>query len=449
MGIIVPYGIQTYSRADLPKVTLLNTYAEAVPSSRAATALFPRPGMVEQSELGDGPINGLFQRSNTLGGDLFTVSGSALYQNTDLLGDLDYFDIVQIAGVDNGIVIAAGDLFLVNGGGFQSIAFPDGAQVSSVAYFGGYTFASRADSRRIYYTLDPTTWDGLDYVSAEQSTDPVVGLAIGVDQMSVFCASHTEFFYLTGDADAPIQRVQGKVFDKGARTRNAICNFDNTIIWVGSDNIVYRVGNEPDRISDHGIEQAIIASSDCSGWVYNWFGHLFYVLQLDTETLIYDAATQQWHEAGSYGLGRWRARVGIQSGAAVTVGDDVTGKIWTLSSALFADGDDPMQRVFTVLLPDPVFADSLSIDITRGKASTPETSPAIIEMRTSRDEGETFLDWRQRDLGRQGEYRKRVAFTRLGLVDQDGMLVQFRITDPVLNRVSSVSLNDSAGGRSR
>jgi len=449
LGIIVPYGIQTYSRSDLPKVRLVNTYAETVPSSRAATALFPRPGMGEETTLGDGPINGMFHRANTLNGDRFTISGSALYRNDSLLGDLDFFDLVQIAGVDNGIVIAAGDLFLVNGGGFQSIAFPDGAPVSSVAYFGGYTFASRADSRRIYYTLDPTTWDGLDYVSAEQSTDPVIGLAIGVDQMSVFCGSHTEFFYLTGDADAPIQRVQGKVFDKGARTRNAICNFDNTIVWVGSDNIVYRVGNQPDRISDHGVEQAIIASSDCSAWVYSWIGHLFYVLQLDTETLIYDAATQQWHEADSFGLQRWRGRVGIQNGAAVTVGDDVTGKIWTLSGTLFADGNDPMQRVFTVLLPDPVYADNLSIDITRGRIAPPDAPPAIVEMRTSRDQGATFGDWRQKDLGREGHYRKRVAFNRLGLVDQDGLLVQFRVTDPVLNRVSSISLNDSAGGRSR
>lgn len=449
MTIVVPYGIQEYTRADLPRVTLSNMYAEAVPDSRQGIALFSRPSLSKQATIGPGPGRGIFQQPGLFNGDQFVVSGSSLYRAGVLVGDIGATGIVQIEATDNALLIVSGGKLWRYGTALTQVAFPDDAGVTSVAYLGGYAFALRAGSHRIYFALDTTAWDALDYVSAEQSTDAAVAISVVVDQLWIFCERHTEVFYITGDSLAPIQRVQGRVFDKGSRSRGSVRQFDNAVAWVGQDSVVYRGDNTPVRISDHGIEERIIESVSCSAWVYSWFGHLFYVLQLDKATLVYDAATKQWHDVASYRLPRWRALTGAQNGTVVTAIDDIDGTVWQLTDTAFLDGDQPVVREWTVLLPDPVFADAIALDCAKGKLAAPIDAPGVLEMATSRDNGQTFSAWRQTTLGEQGRYRKRVGFNRLGLVDQDGMVVRFRLTDPVVARISSIRLNDSSGGRSR
>ncbi|HUQ70843.1 MAG TPA: hypothetical protein VM165_15035, partial [Planctomycetaceae bacterium] len=45
-----------------------------------------RQGLVEQRELGSGPINGLFTKRGVFDDDLFTISGNSLYREAALLG---------------------------------------------------------------------------------------------------------------------------------------------------------------------------------------------------------------------------------------------------------------------------------------------------------------------------------------------------------------------------
>jgi len=72
-----------------------------------------------------------------------------------------------------------------------------------------------------------------------------------------------------------------------------------------------------------------------------------------------------------------------------------------------------------------------------------------MEMRVSRDGGNTFGDFREKSLGEQGKYRTRVVYRRCGIVDQDNFVMQFRVTDPRLSRISYIRINDPLGGRSR
>ncbi len=254
--------------------------------------------------------------------------------------------------------------------------------------------------------------------------------------------------FLTGSPDAPVQRVQGRVFDKGALTRDSIVNLDNTVFWVGDDGIVYRGEGTPQRISDHGIEDRIAHSAKASAWAYALNGHLFYVLQLDIETLVYDAATQLWHEAGS-GEVKWRGAVGITVGREVIAGDGETGALWTLTDGVYRDADDELTRLFTVQVNERGFLDNLSLDCATGEQADPNTPQGLFELRTSRDGGMQWTDWRQSGTGAQGRYRQPVTWRRLGLVDRGDMLIQVRITDPAASRVSNVRINDTNAGRSR
>lgn len=447
MAVKVPYGIQTYRRYDLPQIRLINLYVEQVPVGKDQAVLLPRPALRRTGTVGSGPINGIFQQANIAGNALFVLSGATLYAGTTALGTVDGSGIVRFAGADGVVLLTnGGGLYQSDGATMTRIAFPDDANTSAVAYLAGYSVAVRTGTRHLYFTLDTTTWDGLDYVSAEQATEEIVGISVLVDQIIVFCTRHTEFLYVTGDADAPFQRVPGRVFDKGAKTKDSIVRMDNTVFWVGHDDIVYRADTNPVRVSDHGIEELISKSVSAVAWTYPWQGHLFYVLQLDDTTVAYDAATQQWHELATYEQPKWRGRIGFYALGGMVVGDGIDGTIYALDENTYADQYEVISREWTAIVDSPGFLDTVTVDISN---ADDHSAGVVLEMRTSRDNGRTWLPYRPSTLGGPGQTRARGIFRRCGMIDQIGMVLGFRLTSAVAGRVSSIKVNDVGGGRSR
>ncbi len=450
--MLLPYGIQTVKRADIPRIKLANLYVEKQESVPGNVILMPRPALVFNNTLGAGPNRGIACQDGSLNNDIFTVSGGTLYNNLSAIGSIGGTGNVAMSFADNSLLIANGvELYRTDGALVTQIAFPDGAGVQDVSYLGGYALAARAGSRRIYFTLDTTTWDGLDFVSAELSTGAIVGFSIVSGQLWVFCTDHTELFYLTGDSDAPIVSAQVRSFDKGALTRESITKLDNTVFWVGHDGIVYRGGDTPIRVSDHGIEERIAESNaaDIAAMSYPWNGHLFYVLHLTNGTVCYDPATQQWHELESYGRTRWRAVNAILFGRTVVTGDDENGTQWLLQDGLYTDDGTPISRIFTLQINDNTFVDNLAFDCSVGQVADQNSPAGLIELRTSRDGGETWGNWKQASLGKLGHARTYARWRRLGLVDEGNMLIQVRITDPVASRISYCRVNEATSGRSR
>lgn len=447
----IPYGIQSYRRLDVPQVVLRNLFVEKAQSVPGQLILVPRPSLAEYTSIGSGPINGLHYQGGSFSGTVFSVSGSQLYAGSTLVGDVKATGRVKFAVADTVLMIATGGpLYTYNGTTLAKASFPDDADVSDVLYMAAYAVAVRKDTRRIYFTLDPTTWDALNYVSAQQSTANIVGMAIVVDQIWLFCEDHTEIFYATGDSTAPFQRVQGRVFDKGAISRDSIVRMDNTVIWVGHDGVVYRGEGAPVRISDHGIEERIAASdrSNISAWSFPWKGHLFYVLRTDEGTFAYDAATQQWSEFSSYGKPYWGAFLGVNKDGTILAGGG-ENSVWQLTGDTHQDADGPIVREFTILLNDNVIIDNLAIDCSVAQGPLAISPESVAELRTSRDSGATWTDWRQCSMGSLGANRTYCRWRRLGFVDEGNMVIQIRISDPVLSRVSYVRLNENTAGRSR
>jgi hypothetical protein len=103
------------------------------------------------------------------------------------------------------------------------------------------------------------------------------------------------------------------------------------------------------------------------------------------------------------------------------------------------------------VLEGPVTVNNLRIRSEVGTAPnlTGEYAEPVCEMRVSDDAGTTWGPWESESLGRQGEYRTRVEWRALGMFDAPGILVQFRVTDPVSWRLSGVEVNAQGGGRQR
>jgi len=455
--MILPYGIQTFSRADLPKVRLLNQFVEKVPTSRAGMALLARPGLAPYLTLGSGPIRGMFQQPGALDGDLFTVSGTKLFRGSVEIGTIPGADRVSMSATLDVLMIANDiGLYASDGATVTTIDFPEYPNVdhpfgaSSVGYINGITFASHSDTRRLYFTQDPYVWDDLDYISAETSTGKIIAAVVVSDQVWVFCEKVTEIFVTTGDGTSPLQRIEGRLYDKGCLARDTIVKMDNSVIWVGHDKLVYRGDSVPTRISDHGIEQSIQDSDPANlrAWWFPWIGHTFYCLTTDDGTLPYDASTQQWTEFGSYERQHWRAHLGLQYDQIIVAGDDEAGKLWRLDGAYFHDDEEPIQRINTGIVDQAGFIDNIVLDCSVGMEPTISGDP-IIELRISRDQGMTWGPWKQANIGMQGQYRARAAWRTLGLVDGDGALIHWRITDRTPWRLSAIKMNEPMGGRSR
>lgn len=441
----LPFGLSAYSRADgrLAPVRLLNVIGENAPTSPGGVAVLQRPGLAPYATRA---CRGLYREDGVFGGDLFEVSGTTLYRAGASIGTVAGSDRAEWAyTVDGLFVLSGGIIYQYNGTTLVATSFPASALVASIAQINSILVAVRADTGTIYFRLPgDTTWNALDFFSAERKPDPVKAVRVLGDTLYAFGSATVELFAATGNVATPFQRYGGAVVNRGIKDRDSIAALDNTLIFVGEDNIVYRLSEgAPIRVSDYGIEERIRLSATAKAFPYSWDGHSIYVLGLASETLALDAAggwSQYTYDNGAF------PSLGLYDGVTTYVGG---AEVWTLADRSNDDGA-AMERLFTAVLPTerPVACDCLEVQLSPG--TTPVgTEPAIVQMRYSDNQGRTWSDWRNGSTGFGGEYRKRLRFRRLGMADAPGRLFEIRITDDVKVRFSGCELNPPGGGRSR
>lgn len=452
------YGASAYRRdqGSLPELRLVNMFVEASLSSENGVTLQSRPGLTPVSTLSGAPIKALLAKDGVLGGATFAVAGASFYRDGTLLGSVSGFGPASMAASALEVLATQGDgLARYDGQTLQAVAFPDNATVTAIEFLAGYFIAARGGSQRFYWSavLDGSSWDGLDYASAESSPDELRDLLVVRDELVLLGSETVEFWVPTGQAETPFIRSQGRLYRKGVMGTGCAAELDNALFWIGNDGAVYRGGDAvPVRLSDHGIEERVIQSKTHRATAFTWQGHAFFAVHLDSGCFAFDAATGKWCEFSTFGS------IGWDVGAVATVrgepmfGSSTSGTISRLSGD--TDGDKPLQRLFSAILP--LQGQVGSVDNVRLTANVGRTgrleglgSAPTIELRSSRDAGVTFGAWRGASLGAQGQYRARTEWRRLGMFDEPGALFEIRCTDPVPLRVSAVTANEAGGGRSR
>lgn len=449
----LPFGLGAYSRGSdrLPRVRLINMLAEQTPTGKQGVALLQRPGLAPLYTPA-GESRGFYKQDGVLGGDLFSVHDNVIYRNGSSVSSCDGSDLVEWAYTIDGLYLLAGGLIYAStdGGTFTIDTFPDDAPVSSIAAIDSILVAVRggtdAAAGKVYYRINgESAWNGLDFFSAEREPDPALAVRNFGDELWVFGSTSIEPFYPTGDSDSPFARLDGRSIQRGVKSRDSIALMDNSIFWIGEDNKAYRDATAV-RISDHGIEEQIEASANASAWTYDNAGHVFYVVNLDTQTLAYDAATRQWHQLRRNGSDLF-VTTGIYSQGTTYVG--LSGKVCTLDVNRSNDDGAALERLWTSVasVDAPVMCNAIQVGVSPGTSAL--GSPAALQLRYSDDEGRTWSDWESDSLGDEGEFRKRVIYRRLGMIDNPGRLFEHRITDDAPIRVSEVMMNPPMGGRGR
>lgn len=452
------YGKGAYLRnnGNLPRLALINMFVESSASSDDGVVLLSRKGLAVHATRGTGPIRGVFQQAGVFGGDEFCVSGSTLYRGASSIGTISGSGPVSFAaGSANELAInAGGPIYRYDGSTLVAVAFPDSASVRKITFHDGLYLAVRDGSHKFYWSavLDADTWNALSFASAESRPDALLDLAVNNDMLWLFGEETTEPWANTGEADLPYQRQELALLSKGIKATGCVVPLDQALCFVGHDNTAYVLrGGAPERISDHGIEEQIAGSATVSCFGYLDDGHAFFCIRLDDATFAFDMATRQWCELQTWGRANFRGQCATAPGDTAIFGDDETGTLYTLSG--WKDGADPLERRFTaaIALQEPAVVDAIRLwanvgwtELLAGQGYDPQ-----VELRSSRDAGATWGNWRSSPLGKQGDYRTRTEWRRLGMFDDPGAMFEMRLTDPVPFRVSSVIVPEQRGGRSR
>ncbi len=446
-------------RGGLPQMPLVNMFLEQAMTEPRQFSLLSHPGLSGQgTEMGAGPVTGLFQADGVISGAVAGVSDGGFYVGSTPKGAITEELTPSLAGNEMGVVATAGaGAVFYNGTALSAVVFPDDADVRKVIEQAGRFIFIRDGTGSWYFTEvleemlnggGQIEVDALDFATAESEPDALVDAVSFEDAIAFGGTTTIEFWVKTGDADLPYTPSTGRVFQKGVRETGCMATFDNSFAWVSPDNIVYRAGNVPERISDAGIEELIAASATCRADSYFFEGHEFLKIRLDAETIEYDAQTQQWDERKT-GVGNFIGGP-VVSGPIFGGADD--GRLY--APVAYADLDSYHERSFCVGFPlngGAVAIDNLRLRTNPGQTDflTDEYANPTIDLFVSYDGGLTFDDPLQEHLGQAGEYRREVEWRALGSADYPGFFGKVRVTDPVPFRCSGAVINEPHGGRSR
>jgi hypothetical protein len=327
--------------------------------------------------------------------------------------------------------------------GITDPAFATGA--TSVAFCDGYMIFSRPDSGQWFISglYDATSFDALDFATAEGSPDNLVRIFVDHREVIALGNRTIEVYSNQGGADFPFVRVEGAFIERGCIAVASVAKMDNGVFFIGDDRMVYRLqGYTPARISTSAVEEVLRDAADIAdaeGWTYVLAGHHCYVLTLPTTevTLVYDAQTNLWHQmrSGTEQTGRWRAQWAFLAFGKSLVGDSLDGNVYELDIDTYAENGE--QRRWVARTPT-MYADGklarsnlieLECELGVGIGSGQGSNPTVM-MRTSDDGGHTWSPERTGSMGAQGVTKRRhVRWRRNGSFEQ--RIIEFSGADPV------------------
>jgi len=451
----IPLGVSARKRKTTwtPHIRVVNYLAEKN-ETNAIDGIdhVQRPGEVLFCDLNAGRIWGLFRRAGTFNGDFLAVSATTLFRVTQAgvatsLGSLPGNERNTFAATaTRALITSNGIVYSTSGGAITTVVMPDGRLVDSVAELNGYFILTERDSNR-YYWIEPgqTNPDALSFASTESSPGSIVKVERVGDELWFLKEEGTEVHIPTGNADLPFQRVPGRNYDKGARSRDAVCRFDNSVGFVGNDGLVYRGDASPQRISDNSIEEQVRKSlvEDLVMWSFASDGHTVLCLTTTYATLVYDASTQQWTDFKTYGRDTWRCHVGDSADTFTVAGSDEDGILYRLDPEVSNDDGLPMERIVTGGVSSTgqrVPCDNLILYATAGTSSDPNAYPKV-RIRWS-DDLQTYSDWKEVSIGRQGQYARPIVLNRLGQIAYPGRLFEFVCTDDCVLTIGGAAINE-------
>lgn len=459
--VAVPLGAQVRKReiTRLPYMRLTNMLMEKDETNSVdGLVRFQRPALAPFKLAPKAPNRAINRVDDALGGPWFLVNGDSAYSLS--FNGTTLTDIGTITGTGPAqIVIGRGRVLFIadgvvkswNGTTMTTVTIPDGQLVSAGCFLNGYFILVIQGSDRFYWIAPgETNPDALSYATAERKADNLLGAFALGDELWLAGGDGIEVWFPTVDPDAPFQRANSRVYERGIVTRDCMTMADNTLFGISTDRVVYRYSPSPIRISTNAIEEQMRTAdgADMSLWSFDHTGHEVLVVGLGSRgTWAFDISTGLWSQFTSQDLAFWRAVNGFTSEYATLCGDYSTGQLWMLDDTISRDGNAVFTREVTggvELLGKPVRCDSFSVRVAAGWSPSPDVE-VNVAVCWSDDQGATWGDWELMGLGVQGQYAGEPSIRQLGLVEAPGRLFWLRMTDDAVFRINYARMNEAWG----
>lgn len=373
-------------------------------------------------------------------GSIFGVSGDKAWKLTSAWVLFEIGTLVGNSGpvniLDNGLEILFQEdshayIYTIATGSFAEIADTDFPVPSSAAYQDGYFIVSQKSANKFYISglYAGTTWDALDFASAEGSADLIVGVRSAHRELWLFNERTVEVWYNSGDADFPFAKVSGANIEMGCRAEASIRLFNGSFVWLSDRlQVVKNVGYQPQIISTRKLEREIETFTTTDAWAYSYVqdGHEFYVINFPTnkKTYAYDAETQVWHQRESQGTsGRHCISCAAQLPGMHVAGDFEYGNIYEMSTTVYTEnGTEIIRKLETNATQGTskegklihfsnleVVWNGVGRALVSGQGSDPQAM-----LQWSDDGGATWGNEHWADIGLIGKYKNRCRWNRLG-----------------------------------
>jgi hypothetical protein len=339
--------------------------------------------------------------------------------------------------------------------------------ISTVGYVDGFFIALTANSGRFAVSApdDATSWDQSNVAIVSVFGDNVVSMGIGYRQILFNGAKNSVWYYDSGNL-FPFDVVQGSYMEVGAASVYGIAEVDFTLYWMGADARgtcqAWKANTYSNqRISDFGTENiwsGYATVADVRAFSFQEKGHIFFVLYFPTAnaTWVYDAATGEWFEWGFWNPATnsfiaYRAQCHTFNPALNKhlVGDWNGGFIYEQSTKFSTDFGNLIRRrrIAPVIAKENqrIRHDQFDLDCEVGLGPQPplvdlsgQPRGPIAWLSWTENGGKTWSDPLPRDLGKAGEYEKRVHWNRLGVSRHRNYMIEY--VDPVPFRVNNAYL---------
>lgn len=433
---------------------LVNLYAEPAPENSVSPwILFGTPGQKTFTTAGSEDIRAGLEAM----GALFVLSGTTVYR-IDRDGNATACTGAAVSSTgtammkSNGVqvgILVDGRLFYIAAATPTVVTAVTDAQypadgASSFDFINGYGAFTKAATDGEWFLSDLydfSAFDAADFATAESNPDGLERLMANHDEVWLFGKETTEVWGHTGAAGFPFDHIPGSLIDRGIGAPLSAALLDNAPFWLGDDRIVYRAeGYTPRRISTFAVEELLRSGTvdDAEASTHAIGGHHFYVLKLPTldRTIVYDAATNLWHErqsGTSVVPGAWDV-LSIFHAFGKTLVGLADGAIRELDLDTYLDGTTQIRRSLTsypaypggnrAILREVELECELGVGLNTGQGSDPQAM-----LRFSRDGGFTWGNEKWTTLGPTGSRRVRANWHQLGMFRNGA--VEISIADPV------------------
>ncbi len=414
---------------------------------------YPRPGASSFATLtgATGGVRALFSIDDTL----YAVAGRQIYAVniygtvSQLSGGISADGPVRfarnMASIPMVAMVAGGSLTILQGGTLTEVSDPDLPPPQDVAFLGGYLVYPIQDGRFFWSAINASDVGALDFASNEYNADKTLRCLAHRLELWFFGQTTIEVWGLTGNVDAPFQRVA--VRDIGCKAAGSVAELDQSLIWIDRyGRVVRSSGYDAARISHHAVERAI-ASVDpgtITATTFSQQGHSYYVMSSAEWTWVYDVG-YGWSEWKTTQFDRWNIAACVDFNNTVVAGSSVDGSLVTLSQSVANDdGDDLVWSVRTMTpatYPRGLKMSAVYANMIAGRApvtgADTDTDPVVM-LRLSRDGGNTWPVYQEQRLGRIGNRNAQVIFRRLGATDRIGATLELSMSANVRTGLAGI-----------